>query len=125
MPEPKTVSGLYSPHPGLAMMDKWKNELPAKTGRSLDEWIALVKQSGPPTEKERREWLKKEHNLGTNSASCIAERADGKGTEEDSPETYLEAAEKWVDAMFVGPRAALRPIYDQLVKVALAVGKDV
>lgn len=42
-------------------------------------------------------------------------RADGKGTEEDSPEAYLEAAEKWVDAMFSGPRAALRPVYDQLL----------
>lgn len=26
--------------------------------------------------------------------------------------------------MFAGPRAALRPLYDQLLKVALATGKD-
>jgi Domain of unknown function (DUF5655)/Domain of unknown function (DUF4287) len=125
MPVAKSASGLYSPHPGLAMVEKWVRDLPAKTGRSLDEWIAFVRKSGPPTEKERREWLKKEHNLGTNSATFIAERADGKGTEEDSPELYLEAAEKWVDAMFTGPRAALRPVYDQLLKTVLAVGKDV
>jgi Domain of unknown function (DUF5655)/Domain of unknown function (DUF4287) len=125
MPAAKLPSGLYSVHPGLGMVEKWKNELPAKTGRSLDEWIALVKKSGPPTEKERREWLKQEHKLGTNSAWCIAERADGKGTEEDSPEAYLEAAEKWVEDMFSGPRAALRPVYDQLLKVALAVSKEV
>lgn len=73
------VGSLYSPHPSLWMVEKWKNELRAKTGRSLDEWIAFVKQAGPPTEKERREWLKKEHKLGTNSAACIAERAEGKG----------------------------------------------
>jgi hypothetical protein len=121
----KLPSGLYSVHPGLGMGEKWKNELPAKTGRSLDEWIALVKKSGPPTERERREWLKQEHKLGTNSAWCIAERADGKGTEEDSPEAYLEAAEQWVEDMFSGPRAALRPVYDQLLKVALAVSKEV
>jgi hypothetical protein len=84
-----------------------------------------VKKSGPPTERERREWLKQEHKLGTNSAWCIAERADGKGTEEDSPEAYLEAAEQWVEDMFSGPRAALRPVYDQLLKVALAVSKEV
>src|SRR5579862_1526533 len=82
----KTQKPLYSVHPGIAMMQKWIKELPAKTGRSLDEWIELTKQSGPPTEKERREWLKKEHKLGTNSAMCIAERADGKGTEDDTPE---------------------------------------
>jgi len=107
------------------MVEKWKNELPPRTGRSLDEWIAFVKKSGPPTEKDRREWLKKEHKLGTNTAWWIAERADGKGAEEDSPEAYLEAAEQWVDDMFSGPRAALRPLYDQLLKLALALGKDV
>jgi hypothetical protein len=118
-------SGLYSVHPGLRMVEKWKNELPRKTGRSLEEWIAFVRKSGPWTEKERREWLKREHRLGTNSAWWIAERAEGKGMEEDSAEAYLEAAEKWVEAMFYGPRAALRPVYDQLLKVALSVNKDV
>jgi hypothetical protein len=99
--------------------------LPQKTGRSLEEWIAFVRKSGLSTEKERREWLKKEHRLGTNSAWWIAERAEGKGMEEDSAEAYLEAAEEWVEAMFSGPRAALRPVYDQLLKVALSVNKDV
>ncbi len=68
------------------------------------------RKSGLPTEKQRREWLKKEHKFGTNSASWIAERADGKGTEEDTPEAYLKAAEQYVEAMFSGPRAALRPL---------------
>jgi len=121
----KSSSDLYSVHPNLGMVEKWIHDLPAKTGRSLDEWIAFVKKSGPPTEKERREWLKTEHKLGTNSAISIAERADGKRTEVDSPEAYLEAAEKWVDAMFTGPKTALRPVYDRLLKVVLAVRKDV
>ena len=121
----KSSKSLYSVHPGLAMVQKWKDELPAKTGRSLEEWIAFTQKSGPATEKERREWLKREHKLGTNSAWWIAERAEGKGLEEDLPEAYLEAAEKWVGAMFAGPRAALRPLYDQLLKLALAAGKDV
>ena len=125
MPAVKSPSGLYSVHPGVGMVEKWKNELPQKTGRSLAEWIAFVRKSGPPTEKERRAWLKTEHKLGANSAWWIAERAGGKGTEEDTPEAYLEAAEKWVDDMFSGPRAALRPVYVQLLKVALSVGKDV
>ena len=125
MPAAKSASGLYSVHPSLGMVEKWKNELPQKTGRSLDGWVAFVKKAGPATERERREWLKKEHKLGTNSAWWIAERAEGKGAEEDSAEAYLEAAEKWVEAMFSGSRAALRPVYDQLLKVALSVGKDV
>jgi hypothetical protein len=125
MPVVKSPSGLYSVHPGLGMVEKWKNELPQKTGRSLDEWIAFVKKTGPSSEKDRREWLKNEHKLGTNSASWIAERAEGKGMEEDSAEGYLKAAEQWVEAMFSGRRAELRPAYNQLLKMALAVSKDV
>jgi len=107
------------------MVQKWKDELPAKTGRSLDEWIAFVRKSGSPGEKERRDWLKRENNLGTNSATWIAERAEGKGMEEDSPEAYLEAAARWVEAMFPEPRRPLRPLYDKLLKTVMAVGKDV
>jgi hypothetical protein len=117
--------GPYTVHPGVAMVQKWIKELPEKTGRSLEEWIALTKKSGPPTEKGRREWLKKEHKLGTNSAAGIAERADGKGTEEDSPDTYLKTAAEWVDAQYSGPRAALRPLYEQLLKLGFSLGKDV
>ena len=64
----KTPS-IYTVHPGVAMVQKWITELPQKTGRSLEEWMALTRDSGPPTERERREWLKKEHGLGTNSAA--------------------------------------------------------
>jgi len=117
---PKT--SLYSVHPGIAMVQKWKAELPAKTGRSLDQWFELTRKSGPKTGKERREWLKKEHGLGTNSATWIAERLEGKGTEDDSPEAYLKAAEEWVEAMFSGPKAALRPLYDELLRIALDLG---
>jgi hypothetical protein len=46
------------------MVQKWIRELPEKTGRSLDEWIRLVKEAGPPTQKERRDWLKREHGFG-------------------------------------------------------------
>lgn len=124
MPKARTPRSLYSVHPGVAMIQRWVRELPEKSGRSLEEWIELTRKSGPATEKERREWLKKEHKLGTNAASWIAERADGKGTEDDSPEAYLKAAEQYVEAMFSGPRAALRPLYDQLLKIALGLGKD-
>jgi len=125
MPAPKTVSSPYSVHPGVAQVQKWVNELPAKTGRSLEEWLELTRKAGPPTEKERREWLKKEHKLGTNAASWIAERLEGKGTEEDSPEAYLKTAAEWVEAQYAGPRSALRPLYEQLLKLGFSIGKDV
>ena len=119
------TKSIYGVHPGVAMVQKWVETLPEKTGRSLDEWIALVKKSGPETEKERREWLKEKHKLGTNSAWWIAGRAEGKGMEDSDPESYLQAAEKYVEDMFAGPKAGLRPIYDRLLKIGLGIGKDV
>jgi hypothetical protein len=115
---------LYSPHPGVAMVQKWIADLPAKTGRSLDEWLRLINKKGPPDDKGRRDWLKAEFGLGTNSAWWLAERSLGKGSEDDDPERYLQAAERYVETMFSGPKAALRPLYDELLKRGLAAGKE-
>lgn len=116
---------IYGVHPSVAMVQDWVTTLKEKSGRSLDEWLALVKKSGPKTERERRDWLKKEHGLGTNSAMWIAGRAEGKETETDSPEAYLKAAEGYVEAMFAGPKKVLRPIYEELLRLGLGLGKDV
>ena len=118
---------LYSVHPGVMMVQKWIAELKGKTGRSLEEWIALVKKSGPDDEKACRAWLKEAHGLGTNTAWWIAERAlgkDGKGIAEDDPETYLKAAEGYVEAMFSGSKAHLRPLYDELLALGLGIGPE-
>ena len=115
---------IYSVHPGVLMVQKWIAELKAKTGRTLEEWLRLIKKSGPKTEQERRDWLKKEHGLGTNSASWLAERAEGKATVDSDPGLYLEAAATYVEDMFSGGKAGLRPIYDELLKLGLKTGKD-
>ncbi|HEU4387333.1 MAG TPA: DUF5655 domain-containing protein [Blastocatellia bacterium] len=120
----RAAANPYSVHPGVAMVEKWVSELPAKTGRSLDEWTRLVKKSGPPTEQQRRDWLKSEHGLGTNAAWWIAERAGGKSGELDDAESYLKAAIGYVDEMYSGGKAGLRPVYDELLKVCLSIGKD-
>jgi hypothetical protein len=122
MPKKKS---LYGVHPGVAMVQQWVATLKDKTGRSLDEWIALVKAEGPANEKERREWLKAKHQLGTNTAWWIAERMEAKDTWDDNPDAYLKAAEGFVEAMFAGPKACLRPVYDELLHIGLALGEDV
>ena len=121
----KKKKSIYSVHPGVAMVRDWIAKLPEKTGRSLDEWIKLVQKSGPVDEKQRRDWLKKEHNLGTNSAWWIAERASGKSVEDGDPEAYLKAAEGYVEAQYGGPKAHLRPIYERLLELAFELGDDV
>jgi hypothetical protein len=117
---------LYGVHPGVAMVQKWIRDLKGKTGRSVEEWMTFVKKSGPATEKERRTWLKDEHGVGTNVANWLAERAEGgsMGLAEEDPDTYLAAAPGYVDAMFSGAKANLRPLYDVLLRMGLALGPD-
>ena len=115
---------IYGVHPGVLMTIKWVAELKQKTGRSLDEWLKLIKQDGPLSENERRDWLKSKFGLGTNSAWWLAQRSVGKGEEASDPDQYLRAAEKYVEEMFSGKKEGLRPIYDALLKLGLNIGKE-
>lgn len=49
-----------------------------------------------------------------------------KGDElERESAAYLREAPKYVEAMFAGPRAGLRPIYDAILAFGLGLGRDV
>jgi len=119
------VAPIYSVHPSVAMMQAWIAGLHQKTGRTLDEWIDLVQEEGPEPEPERRAWLKAKHGLGTNASWWIAQRAEGKGMEDGDPEAYLKAAEGYVEAMFEGKRAGIRPIFEKILEMARRLGPDV
>jgi len=118
-------SSLYDVHPGVEMVQDWIATLKPKTGRSLDEWVALVKKDGPKDLPSRRAWLKSKHKLGTNSAWWIADRADGKGGEEDSPERYLASAVEYVEQQYSGKKTGLRPLFEQLLALGKSLGPDV
>lgn len=122
-----TSGSLYSVHPGVAMLQKWVAELKPKTGCSLDEWIKHIRVMGPKDEKLCREWLKEKHKLGTNTAWWLAEKAFAApgALSDDSPEAYLAACPAYVENMYAGPKAALRPVHDAIVKLAQQLGDDV
>jgi hypothetical protein len=116
----------YDPHGGVAMLRNWIDTLKEKTGRDLDEWTAFIKTKGPADNKARRAWLKEKHGLGTNAAGWLADHASGKpGLEEADAEGYLANAVAYVDAMFSGSKAALRPLYDRLYDLARSIGDDI
>ncbi len=116
---------LFGVHPSVAMTQAVIAHMKDKTGRSLEEWVELVRGEGPPDEAARRAWLKQTHGLGTNYAWWIAERADGKGAEHADPRVYLASAVSYVAAMFEGPKAGLRPLYEALMALAHSLGPDV
>jgi len=99
--------------------------LKEKTGRSMEEWIALVKKEGPSRRKVSARVAEDQTQMGTNRASWIAERAEGKGWEEDTPEAYMKAAVRYVEEQYAGPKEKLRPIFDELLTLGKSLGDDV
>jgi hypothetical protein len=114
----------FDVHPSLAMYQTTVAGMKQKTGKSLEEWTALVDKSGPDTEKERREWLQKKHGLGRNYASFIAEQSVGKG-DDGTDETYLKQADEYVEKMYSGTKEALYPLFEALMALGRGMGKDV
>jgi hypothetical protein len=112
-------NSVYTLHPGFAMEESSLANLKERSGRTLEEWVRVVKESGPATEKERIAWLKEAHGITTNYAGWIAKRVDGGG----SAASYDPDA--MVEEMFAGKKAGLRPIYDRMLELAFKLGKDV
>lgn len=100
------------------MGDAIIRNLPAKTGRTLEEWIDLVRTQGPATRKERTQWLKSVHGLGHVQAQVVAGEADKARWYTEAPPQEL------IDAQYAGAKEHLRPIYERLVSEVQALGDD-
>jgi Domain of unknown function (DUF5655)/Domain of unknown function (DUF4287) len=118
------AKSIYAVHPGVTMVQNAIASLPGKTGRSLDEWVTFIRRHGPKGEAARKTWLKQAHALGTNYAGWLAAAADGKG-ETGDPDAYLATAENYVEEMYAGAKASLRPLYAELLARGLSIGADV
>jgi len=114
----------YAVHPAVAHGQAMIGNLAGTTGRSLPQWLKLVAAQKLEERRAIMAWLKQAHGLGLSSAMLIAEAATG-GADSLSAEGYLRAAPAYVEALFAGPKAGLRPLYEQLVGLALQLGKDV
>jgi predicted transport protein len=98
--------------------------LPAKTGRTFDEWVALtreqsINQLGMSKSGEVVNWLKREHSLGHSTAFIIAAEAF-------KPTDYVAPSdEQIIAAQYTGAKAALRPIFEQIAAYVQSLGSDV
>jgi hypothetical protein len=121
----KKKASLYSVHPSVKMVQDWIDNLEEQTGCTLDGWMELIQAEGPKDEKARREWLRTEHRFGANSAWWLAERAQNpRAKGEEDPDVYLARAEQYVEAMFAGKKAHLRPTYEALLALGRSLGRD-
>lgn len=93
--------------------------LKEKTGKTLEQWLAVAKKSALAKHGEIVKMLKEDHGLTHGYANLVAHKhlKSDAGSAEDSGDL--------VEAQYAGPKAGLRPIYDALVKSMQAFGKDV
>lgn len=116
----------YDVHPAVAMMAKWRDELPAKTGRSLEQWAELLTAELPDAPANvRTAWLKERHGLGGNTAGQVHAFAADRQTWDGDPASYLAKAPGYVAGQFAGPREALRPVAEAVIALARGLGPDV
>ncbi len=105
-----------SPEEGMASLFK---NLEAKTGKSIDAWVATARDTGLGKHGQLVAYLNKQHGLTHGYANQIALRAL-KANDAAAP-----GSQDLVEAQYAGAKAAMRPVYDALVKAVRAFGSDV
>jgi len=105
----------YDVHPTVDYARAVIANMPDKTGRSIKQWVKLLKADGPRETRERRAGLKSEHGLGMTTGYMIVDWAEDSGKVDLDPKSHLAAAPGRVDELYSGPREALRPIHDAVV----------
>lgn len=100
-----------SPEDQLATM---LANIPEKTGKTLDEWLALIRASGLEKHGEIMKLLKSEHGVTHGFANLIESKSKETGEEIDL-----------VAAQYSGAKSDLRPLYEEIVKFAQSLGSDV
>lgn len=94
------------------------DNLPEKTGRSLQEWFAVLDAAAPEKHGQAMALLKGEHGMTHGFANLVALQHRARSA---APVT----AEGLVDVQYTGAKAALRPILDRIRHAVVEFGDDV
>lgn len=85
-----------------------------RTGKSLTELAAIVKGSGLTKHGEMRDMLKRDLGMGHGDANTLVHHVLKSDGQSAAAEKQL-SSDDVVAALYVGPKAALRPIHDKLM----------
>ncbi len=96
-----------------AALENQRRNIETRTGRSFDDWLALARASGHEKHGALLAWLKTEHGVSHGDANRIA--LDARRSE---PAAGAGAAADELDAIYAGPKAALRPLHERVVSLA-------
>ena len=101
-------------------IENQRRNIATRTGRAYDAWLALARASGHEKHSLLVAWLKADHGVGRGDANRIALDAR-RGDATDA----LPAGDTIADAIYAGPKAALRPLHDRVIALAQGFGDDV
>jgi hypothetical protein len=101
-----------------AEQSQWRN-LEKASGKSQAEWIALANSKGFAKHSELVSWLKSEFSLGHGNANLIAHRAKQAAAGGEP------SADELLAAQYSGAKAALKPLFDELVSYINSLGSDI
>lgn len=92
-----------------------------RTGRSMQEWVRVVEESGvdPLDQNAVRRWLRDVHDVGQNTQWAIADEAARRAG------WVRPTIEQYAEQQYAGTRAGLRPVFEAVRSMALALGDDV
>jgi Domain of unknown function (DUF5655) len=96
-----------------AMIASRARRLRETTGRSLEEWTALLPDG---SFSERQRFLVERHGFAPREAKELVHIADYRSRPPD---------DEMVEAQYGGAKAALRPVYDAIVEAVRGFGDDV
>ena len=91
--------------------------LKANTGKTLEQWSSLVRKSGKTKHGEVVSWLKADHGITHGYANLIAH-----STFKSDAGSQAAGGADLVSEMFAGDKAAMRPIFDALMKEIRSFG---
>jgi predicted transport protein len=94
------------------------NNLQAKTGKPLEEWIEIINKQPFTRTSDKVSYLKKEYGQGQGYAGLIIYHA--KIALSGAPDT----PEQLIEKQYLG-KENLKPIYDKLVDIVSKFGEDV
>lgn len=97
------------------------SNIQAKTGKTLAELSALVRASGLTRHSEIRAMLMRDLGLGHGDANTLVHYVlQSAGA--SAPQAAGASEAEVIDALYTGPKAALRPIHDQLMAAMQSFG---
>jgi hypothetical protein len=99
-------------------MESMIRTLKEKTGKTIEQWVALAKKSGAAKHGEVVQHLKSEHGLTHGYANLVAHQTF------QSAAIHADGGDL-IAAQYAGKKAGLRPVYDALIEKINAFGGDI